>query len=110
MQGLHLVGRIFLDHGDVIVTEAPTFMGALATWEHQQPRYLSVPVDDQGVVLEGLEEALSRAPRPPSFVYLMPTFQNPSGVSLSPDRRERVLALAEGDGGIVLEGDPHGGV
>src|SRR5216683_1438594 len=58
IQGLHLVGRITLDHGDTIVTEAPTFMGALAAWEDRQPRYLSIPVDEHGMLLEALEEAL----------------------------------------------------
>ena len=56
MQGLHLVGRVLLDHGDTVVTEAPTFMGALSTWEHQQPRYISVPVDEHGMDVDALEE------------------------------------------------------
>ncbi|HYY88219.1 MAG TPA: PLP-dependent aminotransferase family protein [Chloroflexota bacterium] len=108
MQGLHLVGRIFLDHRDVILTEAPTFMGALSTWEHQQPKYLSAPVDSDGLVLEALEEAVRRAPRHPRFLYLMPTFQNPSGVSLGPERRRRLLELAEQFDLMLLEDDPYG--
>src|SRR5229473_3665677 len=76
LQGLHLVGRITLNHGDTIVTEAPTFMGALAAWEHQQPNYLTIPVDEHGMVVEALEHALPTAHRPPRFVYLLPTFQN----------------------------------
>ena len=58
LQGLHLVGRITLDHGDTIVTEAPMFMGALGAWEHQQPNYLTVPVDEHGMVVEALAAAL----------------------------------------------------
>lgn len=108
MQGLHLVGRLFLDHHDLILTEAPTFMGALSTWEQQQPRYLSVPVDSDGIVLDALEEALSRAPQPPRFVYLMPTFQNPSGVTLSLERRQRLIEMAEQHDLLILEDDPYG--
>src|SRR6266851_2405406 len=95
LQGLHLIGRITLDRGDTIVTEAPTFMGALTCWEQQQPRYLSVPVDEHGMVVEALAEALASTDQPrPKFVYLLPTFQNPSGVSLSLDRRKRLLEVA----------------
>jgi 2-aminoadipate transaminase len=108
MQGLHLAGRIFLDHHDLILTEAPTFMGALSTWENQQPRYLSVPVDADGLVLDALEEALARAPQPPRFLYLMPTFQNPSGVTLSRERRQRLIELINQHDLFVLEDDPYG--
>src|SRR6266852_7351960 len=77
LQGLHLVGRITLNHGDTIVTEAPTFMGALAAWEHQQPNYLTIPVDEHGMVVHALEDALrSRKGRRLKFVYLLPSFQN----------------------------------
>jgi DNA-binding transcriptional MocR family regulator len=110
LQGLHLVGRITLNHGDTIVTEAPTFMGALAAWEHQQPNYLTIPVDEHGMVVEALEEAL-RATRPnrkPKFVYLLPTFQNPSGVSLTLNRRQRLLEIAQEHDLLIVEDDPYG--
>ncbi len=110
LQGLHLVGRITLDHGDTIVTEAPTFMGALAAWEHQQPNYLTIPVDDHGIVVEGLEEALrlGKGNRQPKFIYVMPTFQNPSGVSLSLHRRQRLVEIAEEHDLLIVEDDPYG--
>jgi 2-aminoadipate transaminase len=108
LQGLHLVGRITLDHGDTIASEAPTFMGALAAWEHLQPAYVTVPVDEHGIVVEVLEEALARANRPPKFVYLMPTFQNPSGVSLTLHRRQRLIELAEEHDLLLIEDDPYG--
>src|SRR5712692_6706367 len=123
LQGLHLVGRITLNHGDTIATEAPTFMGALAAWEHQQPNYLTIPVDEHGMVVEALEEALrstkpnrkastggsggARIPRP-RFVYLLPTFQNPSGVSLTLHRRQRLLEIAEEHDLLIVEDDPYG--
>jgi 2-aminoadipate transaminase len=110
LQGLHLVGRITLDHGDTIATEAPTFMGALAAWEHQQPEYLTIPVDEHGMVVQVLEEALhARGPaRRPKFVYLLPTFQNPSGVSMTLHRRQKLLELAEEHDLLIVEDDPYG--
>jgi 2-aminoadipate transaminase len=109
VQGLHIVGRITLDSGGTIVTEAPTFMGALAAWEQQQPRYLCIPVDEHGMQVELLEEALARRDQPrPGFVYLLPTFQNPSGVSLSRERRERLLEIARQHDLLIIEDDPYG--
>src|SRR6266700_1207432 len=108
IQGLHLVGRITLDHGDSIVTEAPTFMGALAAWEHQQPRFLTIPVDEHGMQLDLLEQALARADRYPRFMYLLPTFQNPMGVSMSLERRRQVLEIARAHDLLIIEDDPYG--
>jgi 2-aminoadipate transaminase len=108
IQGLHLVGRLTLDHGDTIVTEAPTFMGALAAWEHQQPRFLTIPVDDHGMRLDLLEQALSNSAQHPRFIYLLPTFQNPMGVSMSLERRRQVLEIAARYDLLVVEDDPYG--
>jgi 2-aminoadipate transaminase len=108
LQGLHLVGRMLLDHGDTIVTEAPTFMGALTTWEHQQPRYLTVLVDEHGMQVEELETALRQSGHQPKFIYLLPTFQNPSGVSLNLERRRRLLDIAEEHNLFIIEDDPYG--
>jgi 2-aminoadipate transaminase len=106
VQGLHLIGRVLLDAGDTIVTEAPTFMGALAAWENQQPRFLSVPVDADGMRIDLLEEQIGQAV--PKFVYLLPTFQNPSGVSLSLERRQRLLDLARQLDFWIVEDDAYG--
>jgi 2-aminoadipate transaminase len=108
IQGLHLVGRITLDRGDTIITEAPTFMGALAAWEQQQPRYLSIPVDEHGLDVEGLAEALRDGEPRAKFLYLLPTFQNPSGVSLTLDRRKRLLEIAHEHDLLIVEDDPYG--
>ncbi len=108
LQGLHLVGRVLLDHGDTIVTEAPTFMGALSTWEHTQPRYLTVRVDEHGMDVDQLAAALDKSHQAPKFLYLLPTFQNPSGVSLSLERRKRLLELADQHNFFIIEDDPYG--
>jgi 2-aminoadipate transaminase len=108
LQALHLVGRMLLDHGDTVVTEAPTFMGALMTWEHQQPNYLSIPVDDHGMDVDRLEHVLATTGHRPKFIYLQPTFQNPSGTSLSLKRRHRLLEQAEEHNLFIVEDDPYG--
>jgi 2-aminoadipate transaminase len=108
IQGLHLVGRITLDVGDTIITEAPTFMGALAAWEQQQPRYVSIPVDEHGLVVEGLAETLDAGEPRVKFLYLLPTFQNPSGVSLTRERRKRLLEVVRKHDLLVIEDDPYG--
>jgi 2-aminoadipate transaminase len=109
IQGLHLVGRITLDPGDTIVTEAPTFMGALAAWENQLPRYLTVPVDEHGLLVEALAETLRKSPQArPSFLYLLPSFQNPSGVSLTLERRKRLVEIAREFDLLIVEDDPYG--
>jgi 2-aminoadipate transaminase len=109
MQGLHLVGRVMLDHGDAVVTEAPTFSAALGTWEHQQPVFVSIPVDEHGMRVDDLEDMLrANTARKPKFVYLLPTFQNPSGVSMTLARRRRLLELADEFDLLILEDDPYG--
>ncbi|HLZ30762.1 MAG TPA: PLP-dependent aminotransferase family protein [Chloroflexota bacterium] len=108
IQGLHLVGRVTLDHGDTIVTEAPTFMGALAAWEHQQPRFLTIPVDDHGMRMDALEQGLAETDQHPRFMYLLPTFQNPMGVSMTLDRRREVLEIASKHNLLIIEDDPYG--
>ena len=108
VQGLHLVGRITLDRGDTIVTEAPTFMGALAAWEPQQPRYVSIPVDEHGLVVDLLAERLRDGDVRAKFLYLLPTFQNPSGVSLSRERRQHLLEVVREHDLLVIEDDPYG--
>jgi 2-aminoadipate transaminase len=108
IQGLHLIGRVLLDSGDWIITEAPTFMGALAAWEAEQPRFLTIPVDQAGMRVDLLEERLRETEQKPKFVYLLPTFQNPSGVSMSLERRRHLLELAETYGFLIIEDDPYG--
>ncbi len=108
LQGLNLVGQLLLDSGDVVVTEAPTFMGALGAWASHMPHYLSVPVDEDGLRLDVLEELLRTSDRPPKFVYALPTFQNPTGVTLSLERRRGLLQLAQRYGFWIVEDDPYG--
>lgn len=106
-QGLELTAKLFLNPGDRVVVEAPTYFGALQIFDVYESEYLPVPVDDEGIVIDELERALQSDPKP-KLIYLIPTFQNPTGIALSHDRRERVVALSQHYGVPIIEDDPYG--
>lgn len=105
-QALDLAGRLFLDEGDTVLVQNPTFLGALQSFNAYGTRYLPVAMDDEGLCLDGLEQQV--AERRPKFMYLIPNFQNPTGVTMSLARREQVLALAQRYGVAIVEDDPYG--
>jgi 2-aminoadipate transaminase len=105
-QGLDLVSKVLLDPGDVIIIEAPTFVGALQSFRAYQASYASVPLDDDGMLVDVLEQKIVETH--PKFMYVLPNFQNPAGVTLSRERRERLVSLARQYGVPILEDDPYG--
>jgi DNA-binding transcriptional MocR family regulator len=110
-QALDLVTRIFCDPGDVVVAEAPSYVGALGTFAAYQAEVVHVPMDDAGLVPEALAEtlaSLAAAGRRAKFLYTVPNFHNPAGVSLSRERRDVVLAIAHDHNILVLEDNPYG--
>ena len=94
-QGLDLVGKIFLDPGDHVVLENPSYLGAIQAFDAYQARYLTIETDDDGAIPESLEQVLDRADPFPKFVYLVPNFQNPTGRTLAGKRRERIVRICE---------------
>ncbi len=104
-QAIDLVCRAYLDPGDTVLVESPTFLGALQAMRISGARLLSVPSDEEGVMIDALE-ALMRAHRP-KFFYCIPTFQNPSGKTLGTERRRRIAALAQEYDVMVVEDDPY---
>src|SRR5512136_1160467 len=104
-QGLDLIGKLFVNPGDRILTESPTYLGALQAWSAYQADYLTVPVDDDGLDVEKLEAQLRGGPK---FLYILPNFQNPAGVTLSLERRRRLVELANHYGAPIVEDDPYG--
>jgi DNA-binding transcriptional MocR family regulator len=106
-QALDLVAKILLDPGDEIVVEAPAYVGALSAFSAYEPRYVQVELDDDGMIVEQLEEALLKGARP-KFVYTVPNFHNPAGVTMSHSRRERLVALCREAGVPILEDNPYG--
>src|SRR5512137_1411167 len=104
-QALDLIGRVFINQGDHIVVESPTYLGALQAWNAYGSQYISVPSDDDGMVTDELEKALRIGPK---FIYVLPNFQNPGGTTLSLERRHRLVELADRYGVPIIEDDPYG--
>ncbi len=108
--GLDLVGRLFLDPRDTAVIDLPTFGGALAAFELEDARYLAVGIEEDGSDVEGMragiEELLGRGTQP-KFIYVVPDFQNPSGITMSLEKRRAVLELGRRFGVPVVEDSPY---
>jgi len=102
-QALDLIGKLLINPGDKIVTEAPTYVGALQAFDAYQPEYLTVPVDDSMTCR--LEAILRKTAV--KFVYVIPNYQNPSGNTMSLAERKRLVQLAERFGTLIVEDDPY---
>lgn len=108
-QALDLVSRILINPDDSIITEGPTYVGALCAFTAAAPRVTAIPLDEEGMRVDTLEEALdSLQDAPPKFIYVVPNFHNPAGVTLSQSRREKLLALAEERDVLIVEDNPYG--
>ena len=105
-QALDLIGKLFIDPGDVILLEAPSYVGAIQAFTSYQARYVTVPIDDDGMRVELVEEVLRKSR--PKFIYVLPNFQNPGGTTLPLERRKRLVELAEHHGIPLIEDDPYG--
>ncbi len=105
-QALDLMGRIFLEEGDTVLVENPTFLGALQSFKGYGVKFAGVPVGEDGLDVDELEELLDVTH--PKFMYLIPNFQNPSGVTMSLERRVKVVGVADRMGVPILEDDPYG--
>jgi 2-aminoadipate transaminase len=106
-QALDLVGKVLLDPGDLVAVEAPAYVGALSAFSAYEPRFLQIDLDDDGMAVEQLEEALVRGERP-KFVYTVPSFHNPAGVTMSRARREQLVALCREARIPIVEDNPYG--
>ena len=107
-QGIDLAARIFIDPGDIVLTEEPTFMDALRVFRSHEAEPVGVPVDEDGLQVDELATILDRLPRRPKFLYTIPTYQNPMGVSISSARRRALVDLARERGLVIVEDDPYG--
>ena len=110
-QALYLLAKIFVDPGDKVVIEAPTYIGILTAFQSFKPDYVAVEMDDNGMDTEILEEKLKKIKNEggkPKLIYVIPTFQNPAGVTMSLDRRKHLLELADEYDVLVVEDNPYG--
>ena len=104
-QALDLIGKLFIDPGDRVIVEAPTYLGALQAWNAYEADYVCVRSDEQGMVVEELAEALRSNPK---LIYLVPNFHNPSGATLTLERRKLLVKMADEAGVPIVEDDPYG--
>ena len=110
-QALDIVTRIFVNPGDVVVAEAPSYIGALGVFRSYQADVVHVAMDEKGLVPEALEEMLGELAaqrRTVKFIYTVPNFHNPAGVSLAPERRAEVVEIAARHKVLILEDNPYG--
>jgi 2-aminoadipate transaminase len=110
-QALDLIGKILLDPGDAVLVEKPTYLGALQAFNQYQATYAVVPMDDDGMCIDDVERVLSKqrtSGQRIKFIYALPNFQNPTGRSMSLERRKRLVELASHFGVPIVEDDPYG--
>ena len=104
-QALDLLGRIFINHGDTILVESPTYLGALQAWKAYGAHFTTIPVDENGMQTDLLAEKLRAGVK---FIYVLPNFQNPTGITLSYERRLKLIEIADQFGVPIIEDDPYG--
>ncbi|OQY28317.1 MAG: hypothetical protein B6I38_09295 [Anaerolineaceae bacterium 4572_5.1] len=111
-QALDMLGKIFIDPGRFVLTGSPTYLGAIQAWNAYQGKFHTVPVDEDGMVVDEIEHAyekvLNDSGKPPAFIYVLPNFHNPAGTTLSLERREKLAEIATKLDLPVVEDDPYG--
>jgi 2-aminoadipate transaminase len=108
MQGLDLACKLFINPGDLVIVEGPTYTNGNATALSYGADLLEAPLDDDGLVVEALPDLVAQAGRTPKAIYTIPNFQNPSGVTQTQRRRERLLDLAAQWDAVIVDDDPYG--
>ncbi len=104
-QALDLIAKLLINRGDRILVESPTYLGALQAFDLMGAEYVTVPIDDHGLQTCEMEQALRSGPK---FMYILPNFQNPGGVTLSRSRRDELVLLSDKYGIPIIEDDPYG--
>ena len=104
-QALDLLGRIFINRGDRVLVESPTYLGALQAWNAYGVKYVTIPFDEDGMRTDFLESRLRTGIK---FIYVLPNFQNPTGVTLSLERRKQLIEISDAYGVPIVEDDPYG--
>jgi DNA-binding transcriptional MocR family regulator len=110
-QALDLVTKLFIDPGDVILAEAPSYVGAIGVFRSYQADVVHVLMDENGLIPEKLREAIAEVKasgRAIKFLYTIPNFHNPAGVTLSAERRPEILEICQSNGILILEDNPYG--
>jgi 2-aminoadipate transaminase len=107
-QGLDITSKILLNPGDQVIVEAPSYIGGLGAIRTYQPEISSVLMDDEGLIIDLLEEKIKKMEKKPKFIYAIPTFQNPAGVTMPEKRRKQLVDLANDYDFLIMEDNPYG--
>jgi 2-aminoadipate transaminase len=111
-QALDLIGKIFINRGDYIITGRPTYLGAIQAWNAYGARYHTVNLDENGMIVDEIEHACEKVladyGRLPKFIYVLPNFHNPAGTTLTMERREKLAEVATRLNVPIVEDDPYG--
>jgi len=111
-QALDLIGKVFIDPGDYVLTGGPTYLGAIQAWNAYEARYRTIRLDDDGMVVDEVEQAyekvLADSGKPPKFIYVLPNFHNPAGTTMPLERRRQLAEIATKLELPVIEDDPYG--
>jgi len=106
-QALDLLGKVFIDTNSHVLTGRPTYLGAIQAWRAYEAEFITVPLDDQGMQVDLLEEVLTEE-ESPRFIYVLPNFHNPAGTTLAESRRRKLVQIARHHDLIIVEDDPYG--
>lgn len=105
-QGLDLTGKLFIDNDDEVIVEAPSYMGAINAFKYYGPKFIEAEMDGEGMRMDSLEAQLKSHPKA-KFIYTIPDFQNPTGITMTAQRRQRMVELAEEYDTIIIEDSPY---
>lgn len=108
MQAINILTQEFVDPGDLVVCENPSFIGGIAVFKSYQAEIMSVPLKDDGIDIEKLEETLNTAEKPVKLLYVIPNFHNPAGIIYSKENRAALFELMKGRDTIIIEDDAYG--
>lgn len=110
-QGIDLIGKTFIDPGDTVIVEGPTYLAAIQAFGVYGAEFATVDMDDQGMRMDKFDEVLADLDKKgikPKFIYTVPTFQNPAGYTMPLERREHLLKVAKERGIVIIEDNPYG--
>jgi 2-aminoadipate transaminase len=107
-QGIDIAARLMLDKGDALAAEGPTYIGAMQAFDAYEPEYRLYPIDQAGFQVDALIADVEATGRVPKIIYVIPNFQNPTGQTMSEERRARLVAFADQIGALIVEDDPYG--
>ncbi|MGC9522178.1 MAG: PLP-dependent aminotransferase family protein [Anaerolineae bacterium] len=105
-QALDLIGKVFLDPGASVVTGCPTYLGAIQAWRAYEAEFVTIPLDEDGMRVDLLEDAINETPI--RYIYVLPNFHNPAGTTLPESRRHQLVEIARKHDLLIVEDDPYG--